>query len=114
MDVLTVMDVARWLKFISSSSKTNSRHPLYDVFRNSIKRSVGGPFPAFFDFSDCISCARNNAVIDRDFQNQKKSIWSMSMCILILLLGGGRWAISSILENVMFKRTYLQFLNFNT
>jgi len=37
---------------MSSSRRRISEQPPYEVFRKSTKSIVGGPFPAFFDFSD--------------------------------------------------------------
>jgi len=40
------------LKFISSSRRSTSRLPLYELLRNSTTTAVEGGFPAFFDLSD--------------------------------------------------------------
>lgn len=52
---LTNSEAARELKFILSSRRRISKSPWYDVFKKSIRRDVDGAFPAFFDFSDCIT-----------------------------------------------------------
>jgi len=49
---LTENEAARALKFISSSSSSTSRLPLYSFLKNSATTVVEGGFPAFFDLSD--------------------------------------------------------------
>jgi hypothetical protein len=52
MRALTLNEVALALKFISSSSRSTSRAPLYSDLKNSTTRVDDGGFPALFDFSD--------------------------------------------------------------
>ena len=49
---LTENEAALALKFISSSRRSTSRLPLYELLRNSTTTAVEGGFPAFFDLSD--------------------------------------------------------------